>query len=232
MVCPIVFLPGLLCNRALFIPQTENLSSKYLKLVSELSHQDSVAGMARHVLDRAPQRFSLVGFSMGGYVAFEVMRQDPDRVDRLILIDTSARPDDAQTRRQRTGMIALARRGRFNGVSQRLLPRLVHPDRLDDTLLVQTVYAMAADIGRDGFIRQQTAILGRPDSRPLLAKIARPTLVICGRQDVLTPVERSEEIASDIKSARLAIIEDAGHLTPLEQPDDVTDLVADFLDEA
>lgn len=230
MATPIVFLPGLLCNRTVFGPQTESLSPNYPTLVTELTHHDSVAALARQVLAEAPDRFTLVALSMGGYVAFEVLRQDADRVETLVLFDTSARADDDATRRRRRGLIALSRQGRFKGVTQRLLPLLVHPDRLGDVELTDTIMKMAAEIGRDAYLRQQTAILNRPDSRPLLPSITCPTLVVCGREDALTPLERSREIAEAVPGGTLEIIEKAGHLPTLERPHAVNRILMRWLD--
>lgn len=230
MATPIVFLPGLLCNHALFNPQTEILSPKYPISVTDLTQRDSVSGLARHVLDEAPDRFTLVGLSMGGYVAFEIMRQAPSRVARLVLFDTSARADDDETKRMRRGLIALSTQGRFKGVTQRLMPRLIHPDRLGDAALTQTIKAMAAEVGREAYLRQQTAVLNRPDSRALLAEIACPTLVVCGRQDALTPLQRSAEIAAGIRGAAFEIVEQAGHLVTLERPDEVNRVLTRWLD--
>ncbi|MEM7443674.1 MAG: alpha/beta hydrolase [Pseudomonadota bacterium] len=229
MADPIVFLPGLLCNHLVFRPQTEILSPNYPTFVTDLTHHASVADMARHVLVDAPASFTLVGMSMGGYVALELFRQAPSRIERLVLMDTSARADDDETRRRRRGLISLSRKGRFKGVTRQLLPRLIHPDRLTDVDLTETIMEMAAEIGREAYVRQQTAILQRPDSRPTLADIKCPTLVICGRQDLLTPFERSEEIAERIANAELHIIDRAGHLTALEQPDKVNRLLLDWL---
>lgn len=230
MAAPIVFLPGLLCNRTVFGPQTESLSPNHPTFVTELTHHDSVAALARQVLTEAPDRFTLIGLSMGGYVAFEVLRQAMARVERLVLFDTSARPDDDTTRRRRRGLIALSRQGRFKGVTQRLLPQLVHPSRLDDRVLTDTIINMASDIGREAYLRQQTAILGRPDSRPLLPSITCPTLVVCGREDMLTPLQRSREIAEAIPGGTLEIIEQAGHLVTLERPDVVNRILLRWLE--
>jgi pimeloyl-ACP methyl ester carboxylesterase len=185
--------------------------------------------MADSVLATMPGRFALAGLSMGGYVALEVMRRAPGRVTRLCLADTSARPDtDAQAERRR-GLVAVAGKGTFRGVTRRLLPFLIHPDRLHDEPLTTTVMAMAESVGRDAYARQQQAILGRADSRPDLARIACPTMVICGRQDAVTPLDRSEEIAAAIPGARLVVIEDCGHLCALERPQAVTALMRMWL---
>jgi len=173
------------------------------------------------VLAEAPPAFALAGLSMGGYVAFEIMRRAPGRVTRLALLDTSARPDTPERAQQRRDFIRLAQSGEFKGVTPRLLPQWVHPRRMTDPAFVAAVTSMTLRVGGDAFIRQQTAILGRPDSRPGLAHIRVPTLVLCGRQDTATPVEVAREIAADIEEARLVIVEECGHLATIEQPAEV-----------
>lgn len=215
---PLVLLPGLLCDSTLWRPVTDALAAEAAAAVADLTLDDSVGAMADRVLAWAPARFALAGLSMGGYVAQEIMRRAPDRVTRLALLDTSARADSDEQRKRRRGLIALARQGRFKGVTPRLLPLLVHPDRLADSELVEVVTGMAERVGRDAFLRQQTAILGRPDGIADLSRIDCPTLVLCGRQDALTPPELHEEMAFHIPGARLVQVDDSGHLPPLERP--------------
>lgn len=186
--------------------------------VGDLTRDDSLAGMARSVLAAAPPRFALAGLSMGGYASFEIMRQAPERVERLALLDTSARPDTPEQKKARLELIELARQGNFKGVTPRLLPRWVHPLRVNDPEIVRTVTEMTQRVGRDAFIRQQTAIMGRPDSRPGLSRIRCPTLVLCGHEDAATPVEHHREMAADIADARLVIVPECGHLSTLERP--------------
>ena len=166
---------------------------------------------------------------MGGYITFEILRQAPQRVSRLALLDTSPYPDTDERRALRRSFIDQSRRGKFKGVAPRLLPDFIHPDRLTDTALTGTVQAMAEGVGAEAFIRQQTAILGRPESSGELAAIDCPTLVLCGRQDKLTPVGVHREMAAAIPGARLAVVEDSGHLPPLERPQAVTALLRDWL---
>ena len=219
---PLVLLPGLLCDAAIWAPQAAALADVADVVVGDLTRVDSVAAMARQILDAAPPLFALAGFSMGGYVAFEIMRQAPARVSRLALLDTSARPDAPERAQQRRDLIQLAQRGDFKGVTPRLLPQWVHPDRMADPAFVDAIAAMTQRVGREAFIRQQTAILGRPDSRPGLSRIGVPTIVLCGRQDMATPVEAAREIAADIDDARLIVIERCGHLSTLEKPAEVS----------
>jgi pimeloyl-ACP methyl ester carboxylesterase len=226
---PLVLLPGLLCDAAIWAPQSAAFAAIADIRIGDLTRHDSVAGMAAAILDAAPARFALAGFSMGGYVAFEIMRQASSRIERLALLDTSARPDPPERAQQRRDLIALAQRGDFKGVTPRLLPQWVHPERMGDAAFVADVGAMTMRVGREAFIRQQIAILGRPDSRLGLSRIQVPTLVLCGRQDMATPVEAAREIAADIDGARLVVIEACGHLSTLERPEAVNAALGDWL---
>ena len=229
---PLVLLPGLLCTEVLYRHQLAELGDIAEMTVADLTRDDTVADMAARVLGAAPPRFSLAGLSMGGYVAQEIMRQAPERVERLALIDTSPRQDDDTQRRRRQALIAQVRRSapdKFQGVTRRLLPLLIHPDRQDNPDFVEPIQAMAKSVGQDAYVRQQTAILGRPDSRQDLGAIRCPTVVMCGRQDILTPLELSEEMTLGIANARLIVIENCGHLATLEQPDAVNAALREWL---
>jgi pimeloyl-ACP methyl ester carboxylesterase len=171
----------------------------------------------------------LIALSMGGYVAFELLRQAPERVAKLALLDTTARPDLPEQSEQRKVQIDMARGGRFDSIARLLFPRFVAAAHREDRTLKRIVRTMAEDTGAEAFIRQQTAIIGRADSRPSLAAIACPTLVAVGEQDVLTPPERAAEIAAGIPHARQIVIPDCGHLSPLEQPDAATSALVDFM---
>jgi pimeloyl-ACP methyl ester carboxylesterase len=219
----LVLVPGLLCDRLLWTDQIEALEGEYECWVADHTRSATMSKVAADVLRDAPfERFALAGLSMGGYVALEIMRQAPHRVDRLALLDTSARADTAQQLEKRRGLISLARRGRFIGVTHVLLPLFIHPSRVSDEKLVATVKEMARNTGRDAFIRQEEAIMNRADSRPLLSTIARPTLVLCGRQDAVASLERHEEMAEGIPGAVLKVIEECGHLSTLERPAEVS----------
>lgn len=228
----LVLLPGLLLDEALWAPQLAALADIAKMTVGDLTPYDSLAAMARAILGTAPPRFALAGLSMGGYVSFEIMRQAPERVTRLALLDTSARPDTPEQAANRRTLIQLCETGEFKGVTRRLLPQWIHPSRVNDPAVADVVLAMTARVGRDAFIREQTAIMGRPDSRPGLARIRCPTLVLCGHEDQATPVEVHREMAADIPNARLVVVPACGHLSPLERPEAVnaalrTWLVAD-----
>jgi len=224
----LLLLPGLLCDAALWRQAAADLAPVATCIIADVTRDDSLAAMAERALALAPPRFALAGLSMGGYLAFEILRRAPDRVTRLALFDTSARPDTPLQARRRRGLMALSRAGAFRGVTPRLLPQLLHPENLDGPIGA-AVSAMAARVGRDAFLRQQAAILGRPDSRPDLAGITVPTLVAVGEQDALTPPDRAREIADGVPGARFALIPGAGHLPPLERPAAVTALLRAWL---
>ena len=219
----LVLVPGLLCDERLWRHQAGGLADLADRvLVPDVTGESSVASMARGILDAAPERFSLAGLSMGGYVSLEVVRQAPDRVEALALLDTSARPDTPGQTEARLALIELARAGRFEEVWQGLLPKIVHPDRVEDPGMRSAVGGMARAVGPEGFERQERAIIARPDSRPGLPAISCPTLVLCGEDDALTPPHLHEELADGIPGARLIQIDHCGHLSTLERPEEVT----------
>lgn len=225
----LILLPGLLNDAELWRHQTATLTDIAEISVPDLTQDDQLGPMAMRVLSEAPETFALAGLSMGGYLAQEIMRQAPDRVTRLALLDTSPLPDTNEQTARRRGLIDLAGKGDFKGVTRRLLPFLIHPDRLNDGELTRTVTEMAERVGRDAFIRQQKAIMTRPDSRRDLGLIHCPTLVLCGRDDVLTPPEVHAEMAAAIPNAAYVAVEDCGHLSPLEQPHAVSALMRYWL---
>lgn len=223
MTEPLVLIPGLSCDAALYAPQWPALAPGRPILVAQHERDESLQAIVERLLAVAPARFALCGLSMGGYAAFEVMRRAPQRVTRLALLDTSAKPATPETNAPREQMIALAQKGAFDNVTTLIWQRLVAPERLSDEPLRLSVRAMAERVGAKGFVNQQRAIMGRPDSRPGLAAITVPTLVLVGEADLITPPEEAREIADGIgPAARLITIPGCGHLSTLEQPDAVT----------
>ena len=225
---PVVFIPGLLNDERLWQHQTDFLSQHTDVMVADLSKDNSLAAMAQRILQQAPPQFALVGLSMGGYVAFEVMRQAPERVTKLALFDTSARPDNINSAKHRQATIQSLKIGKFMGVTNKLLPQIIHPSRVHEPI-AEEIKAMAQRIGGTGFIHQQTAILERIDSRPSLSQIQVPTLVAVGENDLVTPVKLAQEIHDGIADSRLYIFKECGHLPPLECPDETTHLLHDWL---
>lgn len=213
----LVLIPGLACTPRLYEPQIEALSGDWNIIVADHTQDDSLRGIAARLLSEAPERFSLAGLSMGGYIALEVMRQAPERVQRLALLDTSARPDTPEGRQDRERLVALAEAGRFEDIHSRLWPRLVHPNHQSDEGLQDVVFRMMRQTGTDAYIRQQRAIMARPDSRPMLPGIEIPTLVLVGEGDAITPPDIAREMAEMIEWASLVVVPEAGHLSTLEQ---------------
>ena len=226
---PLVLVPGLLCDERLWRYQADSLIGIADPQIANVTKGASVSEMSRTVLGAAPERFALAGLSMGGYVALEILRVAPARVARLALLDTSARADTPEQTATRRKLIKLAQDGRFDEVPRKLLPMLIHPDRLDDAELTSEVLDMAESVGPEAFVSQEEAIIERPDSRENLKNIACPTLVLCGREDAVTPLRLHEEMASLIPNARLRVIEGCGHLSTLERPEEVSAGLRDWL---
>lgn len=232
---PLLLFPGLLCDARLWRDPVAALSATVRCVVADCTQDDTLDGMTGRALSAMSAmsfgRFAVAGLSMGGYAAMALMRRAPERVSGLCLMDTSARPDTPEQARRRRGLMALvARGGRFKGVTPRLLPLLLHPDRLDDQALCEEVAAMADRVGPAAYLRQQAAIVARPDSRPRLPQVAVPTLVAVGAGDQLTPPDLAAEIAGLVPGARLHVVEGAGHLLPMERPDAATRLMHDWLE--
>jgi pimeloyl-ACP methyl ester carboxylesterase len=226
---PLVLLPGLLCDEALWKHQINELSDVADCQVPDFTTQDTVAAMAHSVLDNMPGRFALAALSMGGYVALEVMRQASERVSRLALLDTQPLRDTPEQAERRRHFVQLAEQGDFDYVIESFPPLLFHESRLADRALVSEFTAMAVKVGRQAFIRQQNAIITRPDSSATLFTIGCPTLVACGRQDAITPLENSEKMAAEIPNSRLVIFEDCGHMSTMEVPEQVNEALRDWL---
>lgn len=224
---PVVLVPGLIGSPRLYAAQLPSLWKLGPVTVADHTRADSVADIARGILADAPPRFALAGHSLGGYIAFEIMRQVPDRVAALALLDTSARADVPEQSQKRRDQIEMARTGTMAALAALQFPAFVHPSRAKDTRLRDYMRAMAEDNDVQVFIRQQTAMIGRPDSRPTLPEIRCPTLMVVGEADAATPPERAQEIAAGIAGARLVTIKDAGHMTPVEKPDVVAALLAE-----
>jgi pimeloyl-ACP methyl ester carboxylesterase len=221
--------PGLNCTGLLFAPQIEALKGAVSCRVADHGVASSLDEIAATILASAPPRFALAGLSMGGYVAFELLRQAPERVTRLCLLDTSAALDDAQEAERRRRTIRLAEAGRLQELHRLLWPSLVHPARLSDGELEEVVLQMMHDTGADRFVRQQTAVLNRRDYRPVLRAISVPTTIIVGAQDAITPPDASRAMQAMIAGAQLVEVPDCGHLSTLERPKYVSGLMAEWL---
>jgi pimeloyl-ACP methyl ester carboxylesterase len=226
---PILLVPGLVSSPRIYAPVVPALWRFGPVTVANHIRDDNMGAIARRILAEAPPRFALAGHSMGGYIAFEIVRQAPDRVAKLALINTQARPDTPEATERRRGMIARAQGGGYRAILDELFPGFVHPSRLGEAALRQLVHDMGDDIGVEAFVRQQTAILSRADSRPTMATIKCPTLVLTGDADNTIPNSLSVEMAQGIPGARLAIIPDCGHLPQIERTQACADALVEWL---
>ncbi|HEY0766517.1 MAG TPA: alpha/beta fold hydrolase [Steroidobacteraceae bacterium] len=218
----VVLIPGLLASARLYAEQIPALWRSGPVTVADHTRDDSMPAIARRILAGAPQRFALVGLSMGGYIAFEILRQAPERIVKLALLDTAARPDTREQSAARRAQMALAASGRFDEMVEALFVRAVHATRREDAVLRELNRLMAEDVGTEAYLRQQTAIMGRIDSRATLNSIRAPTLILVGEGDELTPPDRAAEMAHAIAGARLVSVPHCGHLSTLERPREVT----------
>lgn len=215
---PLLLVPGLASSARIYAPVIPALWRFGPVMVANHIRDDSMAAIARRVLGEAPPRFALAGHSMGGYIALEIMRQAPERVLRLALINTQARPDTAEATQRRRGLMERAKRGELRAAREEMFPELVHPSRRDDADIRRLVHEQGDDVGVDGYLRQQTAIIARVDSRPTLATIKCRTLVLTGDQDNTIPNAFSKEMADGIAGAKLVVLANCGHLPQPEQP--------------
>lgn len=226
---PLLLVPGLLCSARLYGPQVAALWPFGAVTVADHRWDDTIEASAGRILRDAPPRFALAGLSMGGYIALAMMRQAPERIAKLALLDTGARADLPEHSAVREKFIALAAAGKLSEVVETLMLRFLHADRQTDEPLKNLVRKMADETGADVFVRQQRAIMSRPDSRPMLGSIACPTLVLVGEGDTLTPPVLSEEMAAAIPNARLTVVPHCGHLSTIERPDAVNKALSDWL---
>lgn len=223
-----VFLPGLLCDQRLWRYQIDHLADRAAPMVADLTLDNSIEAMAIRTLAAAPPHFSLVGLSMGGYVALEIMRRAPSRVTRLALIDTSARSDTPERTEQRRAGLASLRRGRFVGITHKLLHGLLHERNVHGPV-ADELRSMALRVGGEAFMRQQEAIMNRPNALQTLDQIDVPTIIVVGDTDRVTPVEHSEEMQNHIASAQLHRLHKCGHMAALESPEETSSLLRGWL---
>lgn len=229
MTMPILLVPGLNCTAEIYAHQVPALWRFGPVTIANHTVGASMAEIAAAILRDAPPQFALAGFSMGGYLAFEILRQARDRVLKLALLDTSARPDTAEGKDKRLSAIALTEQGKFSLVMQQSFPNAVHSDHVGDAELKALHVRMATANGGETYVRQQTAIMNRPDSRPELSAVNIPTLVIVGDMDAITVPDAAREMAAGLAGARLVVVPTAGHMALVEQHAIVTAAMVEWL---
>lgn len=224
----LVLLPGLLCDAELWRDQIAGLAPLARVRCADLTRGESLEALARQVLAGSGPRFALAGFSLGGYVAQAIARIAPERIARLALLDTTARPDTPERTAERAATARMAAApGAFRGITDRLLASFVHPSRLDDPDLTGRIGAMTRRLGREVFLRQNA--MTRPDGVAALSRLACPVLVLCGEQDAITPQAGHRALAAAIPGARLVVVPDCGHMAPMERPQAVTQALGEWL---
>ncbi|MEO8675925.1 MAG: alpha/beta hydrolase [Casimicrobiaceae bacterium] len=230
----LLLLPGLLCDRAVWAPILPQLETVARCHIPDYADEGSLAAMAERALALAPATFALAGHSMGGRVALEIMRRAPARVERLALLDTGCRPRPAgaageEERAKRLALLALAREKGMRAMARQWVQPMVHPARHADPAFIDTILDMFERRTPLQFHGQIEALLARPDATALLPTIACQTLVLAGRADGWSTPAQHEEMAALIPGSRLAIIEDCGHMAPMERPDAIADAMVAWL---
>jgi pimeloyl-ACP methyl ester carboxylesterase len=225
----VVFIPSQLLTADLWTAQRAALSDIADTMVADHTRAESIAGIAQSILNDAPGRFVLVAHGMGGFVAFEIMRTAAERVEKLALLSTLASADTPAQTERRMGYLRLVESGKFPQVVEERIPLMIPEDRRGEPSLVDLVRKMALETGPERFLRQQRAIMGRIDSRPRLSDIRCPTRLIFGRHDKIGSIAHQEEMLAAIPGARLDLLEDAGHLVPIERPERANALLRSFI---
>ena len=225
---PVLMIPGFACTARMYEGIVSALPGR-ATIVADHTRAATMGEIADAILAEAPPRFALCGFSMGGYIALEIMARAPERVSRLALMDTQAQPESAAARAARLERLEVARARGMRAAAEHNWTSMVHPARYDNSALKQIVVDMAQETGLAAFERQAAAILARADSQPILASIKAPTLVLVGAQDALTPPARAHEMADAIAGARCVVIPESGHMTTLEQPAATQAALVEFL---
>ena len=225
----LVLVPGLLCDDWTWHGQREALERDWTVVIPDLTHLDSVTAMAEALLGMMPPRFMLAGHSLGGRIALEAYRQAPERIDRLALLDTGVHAAGAAEPASRGRLLTVARQEGMAALAAQWLPGMVLETRTDDLDLMTPLIEMVCRSTPERFANQVAALLTRPDATPVLQRITCPTAILCGRQDRWSPLERHRSMAATVPGAALEIIEESGHMTPVEQPTAVTEALRRWL---
>nr|WP_092413383.1 alpha/beta hydrolase [Collimonas sp. OK307] len=223
----LLLLPGFMLDQTLWDDMRDGLAQLGQLHFGDLGQDDSISAMATRVLQNAPPRFVLIGFSMGGYVAQAIMQRAPERVIALALLNTSARQQDPREIAGNRMQLELARQVPFKGLTSRALASSLHPDRAHDRVLLDRLQAMALRNGKEVFIRQLSAL--RSDGYAELENIGCPTLIVASSNDQLSSIAEAQLMASRIPAASMVVIEDCGHMTPLEKPAQLLQILSDWL---
>ncbi|WP_298830151.1 alpha/beta hydrolase [uncultured Planococcus sp.] len=226
----LVLLPGTLCDARQWEHQIDHLSAIADITIGDVTSGDTLKEMANTVLAKAPAKFSLAGLSLGGMVALEIIKQAPERVNRLALLNTNPTGPKPEQRTAWNGFINLVNEGRFNEITKdHLLPYLVHPNHLTNVELTSAIIEMAEAVGPDAYLRQLHAVATRINYVPYLQSIPCPTLILVGKEDTICPVSLHKEMHDHIPNSGIIIVKECGHLSSMEQPEAVTNALREWL---
>ena len=221
--------PGMMCDERIFSPQIEALSQNLEVTIADISNFSSVRELASDVLKKAPKKFSLLGHSMGGIVAMEIYSQEPNRIEKLILMDTNPKAELDEVKLKREPQIREVNKGKLLEVMRDEMKPNYLAESENKTSVLNVCMNMALNLGPDVFINQSRALQSRLDQQNTIQSIKIPVLIICGSEDKLCPVERHEMMHNMISDSDLKIINNAGHMPTLEQPRETTEVIEEWL---
>ncbi len=229
----VLLLPGLVCDDAIWEHQASYFSKITTVGIPDYGLSDSLEEMAEVALRDAPERFAIAGHSMGGRVAFEILRRVPERVVGVALLDTAYRPRTTGEagegeRASRFELLDVARSQGMRAMARQWIPRIVHPARLSDEGFINSMVEMIGRKTADIFAAQINALLNRSDAAPVLSVLRIPTVILCGREDLWSPLAGHREMAALVPQSKLVIIENCGHMAPMERPEEVTTALDDW----
>lgn len=221
--------PGMMCDERIFSPQIEALSQNLEVTIADISNFSSVRELASDVLKKAPKKFSLLGHSMGGIVAMEIYSQEPNRIEKLILMDTNPKAELDEVKLKREPQIREVNKGKLLEVMRDEMKPNYLAESENKTSVLSVCMDMALNLGPDVFINQSRALQSRLDQQNTIQSIKIPVLIMCGSEDKLCPVERHEMMHNMITDSDLKIINNAGHMPTLEQPRETTEVIKEWL---
>lgn len=230
----LLLLPGLVCDEAIWQHQASRFSKIATVKIPDYGASDSLEKMAQVVLQDAPERFAVAGHSMGARIAFEILRRVPERVESLAILDSGYRPRATgeageRERADRFALLDVAQSQGMRAMAREWIPKIVHPARLSDEALINSIIEMIDRKTADIFAAQINALLERPDAAPVLSSLRCPTMILCGREDLWSPLAGHREMAELVPQSKLVIIENCAHMAPMERPEEVTSALHDWL---